>query len=163
MEKRKINISYTKSGSGSRSTRIVLPVKWVDLIEVTSEDREVFIYQFGDSILIKKTALEWDYKEAVAYSLEDIKKIMRTRSWIDLEEVAKIVETTLATYFENNEIKIKTQFNSLIRPMIDWLEKNSNEFTDSNKSYYCDKSFKFKGFSDFKAYFIDKNKKNFDI
>ena len=156
MEKRKINISYTKSGSGSRSTRIALPVKWVDLIGSTPEDREVFIYQFGDSILIKKTALEWNYKEAVDYSLEDIKKIIRTRNWIDLEEVAKIVEATLTTYFENNEIKIKTQFNSLIRPMIDWLEKNSNEFTDSKKSYYCDKSFEFKSFDDFKAYFIDK-------
>lgn len=156
MEKRKINISYTKSGSGSRSTRIVLPVKWVDLIEVTPEDREVFIYRFGDNILIKKIALEWNYKEAVAYSLEDIKKIIRTKNWIDLEEVVEIIETTLTTYFENDKKTIKNKFNSLFNPMIDWLEKNSNEFTDSKKSYYCDKNFEFKSFIDFKTYFIDK-------
>lgn len=41
MEKRKAKILFTKSGTGSRSTRVTLPVSWIDALNITQEDREV--------------------------------------------------------------------------------------------------------------------------
>lgn len=54
MEKRKLNISFTKSGQGNISTRLVIPVLWVRELGVTKDNREVFVYKFNDEIIIRK-------------------------------------------------------------------------------------------------------------
>lgn len=54
MEKRKLNISFTKSGQGNISTRLVIPVLWVRELGVTKDNREVFVYKSNDEIIIRK-------------------------------------------------------------------------------------------------------------
>lgn len=41
MEKRTLNISFSKSGSGSIATRLSVPKSWLDKIEVSPEDRKI--------------------------------------------------------------------------------------------------------------------------
>ncbi len=41
MEKRDLNIAFYKSGSGCISTRITLPKKWIEKMEISLEEREV--------------------------------------------------------------------------------------------------------------------------
>ena len=49
MEKRDLNIAFYKSGSGSISTRITLPKKWIEKMEISLEEREVEVV-FNDDI-----------------------------------------------------------------------------------------------------------------
>ena len=54
MEKRKINMMFQKGGSGSITTRIAIPKKWVDKIGVTQGEREVIIEFDGERIVVRK-------------------------------------------------------------------------------------------------------------
>lgn len=58
MKKRKLNISFTKGGSGSRTTRLTLPVSFIDELKVTEDDREVNVTLVNNKIIITKE----DYK-----------------------------------------------------------------------------------------------------
>lgn len=51
MEKKVINVSKSKSGSGSTSTRIVLPAAWVKELDI---DKMVEAYFDGEKIVIIK-------------------------------------------------------------------------------------------------------------
>ena len=42
-EERIVKVLFSKNGNGFRSTKITLPVPWVDEIGATAEDREVKI------------------------------------------------------------------------------------------------------------------------
>ena len=48
MKAKKLNISSLKSGSGSLNSRIMLPITWVRDLGFSQEEREVYIYHFGD-------------------------------------------------------------------------------------------------------------------
>lgn len=65
MEKRNANVMFAKNGQGSRTTRITLPVNWVDVIGVTEENRKVFIYQVAGEIIITKE--EWQMEEKKSF------------------------------------------------------------------------------------------------
>lgn len=39
--KRDLNVSFTKSGSGSMSTRLTLPITWMKKMNITKDDRVV--------------------------------------------------------------------------------------------------------------------------
>lgn len=54
MEKRKLNIQFAKSGSGSRTTRITLPVSFIDKLGVTEDNREVNVIYVNGKIIITK-------------------------------------------------------------------------------------------------------------
>lgn len=54
MEKRKLNIQFAKSGSGSRTTRITLPVSFIDKLGVTEDNREVNAIYVNSKIIITK-------------------------------------------------------------------------------------------------------------
>lgn len=54
MEKRETKIMFAKSGGGSRTTRITLPVTWIDKLGITPEDREVIIKIEDNKIIIEK-------------------------------------------------------------------------------------------------------------
>lgn len=41
MEKRELNVSFYKSGTGGVSSRISLPKKWMDLLGIDSENKKV--------------------------------------------------------------------------------------------------------------------------
>lgn len=56
MKKRELNIAFYKSGSGSISTRITLPKKWIDEMGINPEERKVEVEYNEDTkeITIKK-------------------------------------------------------------------------------------------------------------
>lgn len=41
MEKRELNISFYKSGAGSISTRLAIPMKWLKDMEISQDNRSV--------------------------------------------------------------------------------------------------------------------------
>ena len=54
--KRLLNIIFNKSGSGSISTKISLPKKWIDTLELNEENRSI-IAEFKEDtkeIILKK-------------------------------------------------------------------------------------------------------------
>lgn len=44
MKKRELKISFTKSGSGSNSSRITLPITWIKQMGLNINKREVDVY-----------------------------------------------------------------------------------------------------------------------
>ena len=54
MEERKAKIMFSKSGRGSLTTRITLPIVWVRHLGASQEDREVTIALEDNKIIIKK-------------------------------------------------------------------------------------------------------------
>lgn len=53
-EKRQLKISFTKSGSGSESTRLSLPIKWIRELGIDKDNRDVTVEIDEDKIIIKK-------------------------------------------------------------------------------------------------------------
>lgn len=56
MESRKLNMQFVKSGSGSTTTRLALPITWIRTMGITPEDRQVEV-KFNEKsgeITIKK-------------------------------------------------------------------------------------------------------------
>lgn len=58
MEKRKLNISFNKSGRGSISPRINLPTTWVKEMGITQDEKEVNVYFVNGEIIITKKEIE---------------------------------------------------------------------------------------------------------
>lgn len=56
MEKRNLKISFYKSGRGTLSTRVILPIKWIKKMGITEENREITAYfdEISSEIKIKK-------------------------------------------------------------------------------------------------------------
>ena len=44
MEKKDLKISFNKNGTGSLTTKIALPKKWTDKMNITLEEREIEVY-----------------------------------------------------------------------------------------------------------------------
>lgn len=53
-EKRTLNVSFNKSGSGSISTKLNIPITWMRELSVSPEDREVEVTLEDDKIIISK-------------------------------------------------------------------------------------------------------------
>ncbi|MDK2587293.1 AbrB/MazE/SpoVT family DNA-binding domain-containing protein [Romboutsia sedimentorum] len=53
-EKRTLNVSFNKSGSGSISTKLNIPITWMRELGVSPEDREVEVTLEDDKIIISK-------------------------------------------------------------------------------------------------------------
>lgn len=47
-------ITFNKSGSGSKSGKIVIPVAFLEILNINEENREVFITLENNTIIIKK-------------------------------------------------------------------------------------------------------------
>ena len=41
MDKRVLKISFVKAGAGNITPRMILPKKWIDILKITPENREV--------------------------------------------------------------------------------------------------------------------------
>lgn len=52
--KRVLKITFTKAGNGGRTTRLTLPVKWIDELNVSMDDREVLVELKNNKIIIQK-------------------------------------------------------------------------------------------------------------
>lgn len=83
MEKRKLNVSFNKSGSGSITPRLTLPATWIKELGISQEEREIFIYKIGDNIILSKD--ENDFK----FAKMEIDSIIEEKGYIlfdDTEE-----------------------------------------------------------------------------
>ncbi|HSQ90313.1 AbrB/MazE/SpoVT family DNA-binding domain-containing protein [Romboutsia sp.] len=54
MEKRELNITFNKSGSGSMSSSIRLPISWIKELGIDADNRKVEVEFDGEKIIIAK-------------------------------------------------------------------------------------------------------------
>ena len=54
MEERKLNITFSKSGSGSITPKLSLPSTWIKEMNISQEDREVIVKFENGKIIIEK-------------------------------------------------------------------------------------------------------------
>lgn len=80
MEKRKLNIQFTKSGSGSVTTRLVLPISWIKNLGITENEREVNVAVLFDRIIISKNDIELS---------KEVGKIAKGMKWGELTKAQK--------------------------------------------------------------------------
>lgn len=159
MKARKQNISFSKSGSGSVNSRIMLPITWVRDLGLSQEEREVYIYQIGDEIVIRKTPMIFDKKEAAKIAFEEIDKIVSNTEYIEFGGIVETAKNITKSYFlEERETKLKIQ--ELISVLQDsFLYKNYEFVIDDKKQYFFDKKkYSFKTVEEFEKYFeLEKN------
>lgn len=62
MDSRKLNVSFNKSGRGTYTPRITLPIKYIKDMGITNEDRQVKVqYNFEKKeIIIRKNDKTWN-------------------------------------------------------------------------------------------------------
>ena len=157
MERRKLNISFTKSGQGNISTRIILPTSWIKELGISQENREVFVYKLNNEIIIRTTPLDFDKKEAIKLSINEIKKILSKKKYYTFADEVKVVEKIILLYFEKDSKEYKKYFNAIIGGIDDWNVDNTNLISFENQYYYYIKDLNFSNFEEFEKYF------NFEI
>lgn len=54
METRDLKVIFGKAGSGSTTTRLTLPKKWMNEMNITENERDVEVEFDGEKIIIKK-------------------------------------------------------------------------------------------------------------
>lgn len=153
MEKRKLNISFTKSGQGNISTRIILPTSWIKEFGISQEDREVLVYKFDDEIIIRKTPLDFDKKEAIKLAINEIKKILLEKKFFIFSTKIEVVENILFLYFDKDSNNYKKYFNAILGGLDDWNVDNTNLISFKNEFYYYTKALNFSNFEEFEKYF----------
>ena len=159
MKVRKQNISFLKSGSGSLNSRIMLPITWVRELGLSQEEREVYIYQIGEEIVIRKTPMNFDKKEAAKIAFEEVKQIILTKQYIEHVEIIEIVKTIIDSYFFNIEEKERNdKVVALVSVLRDsFLDKKYEFVLDNKKQYFFDKEkYNFKTVEELENYFQEK-------
>lgn len=164
MKVRKQNISFLKSGSGSLNSRIMLPITWIRELGLSQEEREVYIYQIGEEIVIRKTPMIFDKKETAKIAFEEIDKIVVNTEYIEFGDIVEIAKNITKSYFlEEREAKIKIQ--ELISVLQDSFLYKKYEFVlDNKKQYFFDKKkYSFKTVEELEKYFkeFEATKSNF--
>lgn len=156
MKVRKQNISFLKSGSGSLNSRIMLPITWVRELGLSQEEREVYIYQIGEEIVIRKTPMNFDKKEAAKIAFEEVKQIILTKQYIEYVEIIEIIKTIIDSYFFNIEEKERNdKVVALVSVLRDsFLDKKYEFVLDNKKQYFFDKEkYNFKTVEELEKYF----------
>lgn len=164
MEKRNANVMFAKNGQGSRTTRITLPVNWVDVIGVTEENRKVNIYQIGNQIIITKEEWKMEENKALEIILEEIKKEIKGSFICDSDNTDRFVDRTVKEVIRMLSTEDNEQDN--IDEYFDELEAKAKEFlNNSYKSvyevkngdytgYYYDNCFNFKTVEELENHFL---------
>ena len=156
MKVRKQNISFLKSGSGSLNSRIMLPITWVRELGLSQEEREVYIYQIGEEIVIRKTPMNFDKKEAAKIAFEEVKQIILTKQYIEHVEIIEIIKTIIDSYFFYIEEKERNdKVVALVSVLRDsFLDKKYEFVLDNKKQYFFDKEkYNFKTVEELEKYF----------
>lgn len=156
MKVRKQNISFLKSGSGSLNSRIMLPITWVRELGLSQEEREVYIYQIGEEIVIRKTPMNFDKKEAAKIAFEEVKQIILIKQYIEHVEIIEIIKTIIDSYFFNIEEKERNdKVVALVSVLRDsFLDKKYEFVLDNKKQYFFDKEkYNFKTVEELEKYF----------
>lgn len=53
-DERKLNISFGKAGNGGRTAKLSIPIKWLDEMQISLDEREINIKFKENKILIEK-------------------------------------------------------------------------------------------------------------
>lgn len=141
MKVRKQNISFLKSGSGSLNSRIMLPITWVRDLGFSQEEREVYLYHLGDEIVIRKTPMIFDKKDATKIAFEEVEQVISTKEYIEHEEIIEIIKTIIDSYFIGIQGKERNnKVVALITVLRDsFLDKKYEFVLDNKKQYFFDK------------------------
>lgn len=156
MKAKKLNISFLKSGSGSLNSRIMLPITWVRDLGFSQEEREVYIYHLGDEIVIRKTPLIFDKKEAAKIAFEEVEQVISIKEYIEHGEIIEIIKTIIDSYFFNIEEKERNdKVTALVSVLRDsFLDKKYEFVLDNKKQYFFDKKkYKFKTVEELENHF----------
>lgn len=156
MKAKKLNISFLKSGSGSLNSRIMLPITWVRELGLSQEEREVYMYQIGEEIVIRKTPKLFDKKEVAKIAFEEVEQVISTKEYIEHGEIIEIIKTIIDSYFFNIEKKERndkvTALVSILRDS--FLDKKYEFVLDNKKQYFFDKKkYKFKTVEELENHF----------
>ena len=72
MEARKLNIIFNKAGSGSVTTRLTIPKKWIDEMKISTENRDILAIYDGERIMItKESDIMMELKERLLGKIMD--------------------------------------------------------------------------------------------
>lgn len=156
MKVKKLNISFLKSGSGSLNSRIMLPITWVRELGLSQEEREVYIYQIGEEIVIRKTPMIFDKKEAAKIAFEEVEQVISTKEYIKHGEIIEIIKTIINSYFFNMEEREKNDKSITLVSVLreSFLDKKYEFVIDNKKQYFFDKKkYSFKTVEELEKYF----------
>ena len=79
MENRNLKVSFSKSGSGSLTPRLSLPITWIREMSISEEDREVIVSLCEDFIIIRKNIKYAYFNFRKLYGRTHIHKILQLR------------------------------------------------------------------------------------
>lgn len=159
MKVRKQNISFLKSGSGSLNSRIMLPITWVRELGLSQEEKEVYIYQIGEEIVIRKTPKLFDKKEAAKITFKEVEQIISNKEHIEYREIIEIIKTVIESYFIEIEGKERNDKASVLVSVLreNFLDKKYEFVIDNKKQYFFDKEkYNFKTVEELENYFQKK-------
>jgi hypothetical protein len=94
MEKRILNVSLVKGGSGSTTGRVILPSTWLKKMGINKENRSVKVLFNGEEIRIMKNIA----------TIEDIKGMLNVEGTGDMtEEEINIIDKVCSGDYEGSE------------------------------------------------------------
>lgn len=164
MKKRKMKISYNRSGNGGLNPKISLPITFTRELGATEDDREVYIYQIGNQIIITKEEWKMEENKALEIILEEIKKEIKGSFICDSDNTDRFVDRTVKEVIRMLSTEDNEQDN--IDEYFDELEAKAKEFlNNSYKSvyevkngdytgYYYDNCFNFKTVEELENHFL---------
>lgn len=162
MEKRKMKISYNRSGNGGLNPKISLPITFTRELGATEDDREVYIYQIGNKIIISKE--DWKMEKALEIILEEIKKEIKGSFICDSDNTDRFVDRTVKEVIrmlsteEDEEDNIEDYFDELETKAKEFLNnsyKSVYEVKNGNYvGYYFDNCFNFKTVEELENHFL---------
>lgn len=168
MEKRNANVMFAKNGQGSRTTRITLPVNWVDVIGVTEENRKVNIYQVAGEIIITKEEWKMSVDKIYEIVLEEVKRDIKGSFICDSDGtyyiydlIFKAVEMFEDQFAEDETAQdiydeIETEIGDKI---VEYLEDNYKRVSEIAANgdaiiYYYDNCFNFETIKELEDHFL---------
>lgn len=118
MENRNLKISFNKSGSGSYTPRLSLPITWIREMGISQEDREVVVSLCEDFIMVRKK--DFNFSADTIEDRSENKKVSFNKSGSGSINSRVILPMSFIKHlnintedknvivtFENNIIKIK--------------------------------------------------------
>lgn len=165
MEKRKMKISYNRSGNGGLNPKISLPITFTRELGATEDDREVFIYQVAGEIIITKEAIMFDEKKVTEMLIKEVEKeikegfIWNGEGSTYIYDLIKKAAETFAKDNDEAEDLYEEYENSICDSIIDYLMTNYKYVNEIDKRgdakiYYYDNCFNFKTVEELEKHFL---------
>lgn len=164
MEKRKTNIMFAKNGQGSRTTRITLPVGWVDKLGATEENREVFIYEISGDIIITKEELKMEENKALEIIIKGIEREIKGGFICDSDNTDRFLDRTVKEVIrmlsteDEEEDNVDEYFYSLEEKAKEFLSNSYKSVYEAKNGdyvgYYFDNCFNFKTVEELENHFL---------